>query len=83
MMMYGVYSEGGSDPRLRSRHALLQQDPKNEDSYIAQFDATHLPEAFGWWSFLKSDFVNVNNADECQCKDDEGNPLNQRDECPR
>lgn len=60
MMLHGKYSaDRGPDKRLWFKDALLMQDPANEDNYLAQFDALHLPEAFGWHPFPKSYFVNL------------------------
>ena len=58
-MLHGIYHEDGKRSDLRFKGALLRQDPENEDNYLAQFDPRHVPEAFGWHSFPKKNFVNI------------------------
>lgn len=61
-MLRGMYD--GTEQRLRQQGVLLMPDPDNEDNYLAQFDGFHLPEAYGWHSFPKKDFVNIEGQDE-------------------
>lgn len=56
-MKHGIYT--GPVPRLKNKGALLRENPDNKDQWLAQFDATHLPEAFNWHPFDKKFFVNV------------------------
>ena len=58
-MITGMYRGRGDVEHLRFMTALLQQDPDNENRYLAQFDAKYLSEAYGWKSFPKSDFTHV------------------------
>ncbi len=43
----------GPDQRLYNQRALLM---KTTTGWKAQFDDTSLPEAYGWWEFLESEF---------------------------
>ena len=63
-MLHGSYREDGPDKHLRFKGALLREDPENSDNYLAQFDPTHLKEAFGWHAFSKNLFVYLRNIGE-------------------
>ncbi len=45
----------GNDSRLKDEIAYIQY----EDRWVvkAQFNNTSLREAFGWWPFIKEDFI--------------------------
>jgi len=58
-MLHGTYIEDAPDQHLQSKSALLQQDPDKPENFIAQFDDVNLYEAFGWHSFPKKWFVNL------------------------
>lgn len=58
-MLRGIYSESGNVCHLRMKSALLREYPDNPANYIAQFNPLDLMEAYGWWPFKKTDFVNV------------------------
>lgn len=58
-MKRGIYSPNGPWVHLQNKGTLLRQDPDNPDNYLAQFNPRHLREAFGWHSFPKRDFINV------------------------
>ena len=56
-MIHGTYI--GVRKRLFNKGAILQEK-KGVDSYwLAQFDPLNVREAFGWHSFLKTDFTNI------------------------
>jgi len=56
---HAIYAQTGPDERLRFKGALIMQHPEKEDHYLTQFDARHLPEAFGWHAFPKNLFINI------------------------
>ena len=58
-MLHGIYVFNGPQEHLQGRSALLRQDPKNDDNYLAQFDALHLVESYDWHVFPKKRFVNI------------------------
>lgn len=62
-MLHGFYENSAPELRLRSLGALLRQDPDRPDHYVTQFDALHLPEAFGWHSLPKRHFTNIEGGE--------------------
>lgn len=58
-LLHGIYHESGPEQHLRFKRALLRQHPNRPDYYIAQFDNISLREAYGWHTYPKKRFVNI------------------------
>ena len=62
-MLHAIYSPEGPEKHLRNLGTLLRTDPDKPDNYLAQFDPLYLKEAFGWRSYPKTDFINLEGSE--------------------
>lgn len=63
-MGHAYYRDDGPRKDLQDCGALIRLNPDDEETYLVQFDALFLREAYGWHVFPKTDFKNLEWYDE-------------------